>query len=150
MKIKAETAKLSIEGNLVDLKNVEIEMSLEEIREMNIHNGEVSQTIPTSFDFKKRDKVTHYYSSTLEKIKIDDIVRILPSENCVSNSDIIKYDEKIDGKTCIVTDIEHGHGIGVRELKGTKKPAVISLSFRVESSWLEKLERNKTYTSNDK
>lgn len=40
-----------------------------------------------------------------EYLHVDQMVEILPSEFCVTNTDTIKYDEIVSGKICIVKEI---------------------------------------------
>lgn len=88
---------------------------------------------------KKEDKKFYYnnsFQSFNEKIEmeIDDTIKILPSENCVTNSDTIKYDERIDSTCGLIKSIHYDENeIVISAHDGNR--------LRVHPTWLKLIKK---------
>lgn len=133
MKLKGKKLVVHADDLHLECEEFEMEMGLEEIKEMNKHNARSDYSMPPLFKGIKE----LYYSGTLTPIKVEDQVVILSSENCNTNADTIKYDERIDGLKCTV--------LAVNRLQ--KTVAVLSEKqdrrFDVMASWLIKQVKGK-------
>lgn len=105
---------------------IEIDLSLDELLKI-IHNEEKPFT-----DLKDIEPMVFYSKHPFGEIKLNDKVEILPSEECVTNADKIKYDESISGLKCSVEGIN-------RFEKTILIKTSLGRRFTVESTWLKKI-----------
>lgn len=71
-------------------------------------------------------KKDFFYNGTTLEMKIGDEVRVLPSSDCVTNSDTIKYDEKIDGVKAFIKFINY-----------SENKVLLTSGFYVHETWLQ-------------
>ena len=133
VKIAKITAKISETENF-DCEGIELELTEKDIAEFSkLKLEEMKQAIEHNIPIYREDYLSRgkkaknkfVYSDGIIEIEIGDIARILPAENCISNGDTIKYDERIDGLSVEVIGIDYknmeikvrsikmvGHGLG--------------------------------------
>lgn len=85
---------------------------------------------PKNIETKTKEKL--YYGKSLAEIRIGDIVSVLESEFCVTNTDKIIYNETISGMTCRVKDISLKENVVT--IVDAKKGG---FSFFVHPTWLQ-------------
>lgn len=115
--------KLQIEISPIELKEIFNYFDSEPITEHEIK--------PISYPKKK--SVLFYDNSLFDIIKVDDTIEVLPSENCVTNTDKIKYDEIISGEPGVV------YNIYPEENKVTV--FVMGKYVDVHPSWIKRLKK---------
>lgn len=137
MKLKGKKLVVHTDDLHLECEEFEMEMGLEDIKEMNNYNR--GSSIP--FPQPEMWNTPLVYSGTLKQINVDDEVVILPQENCRTNADTIIYDDKIDGKKCIVKRIDVKRKQVTVEQEGKAK--ITEKSFVVMASWLEPVKIKK-------
>lgn len=140
MKIRIDKLKI-IDGKklIVNIENIEFEISTKEIQEMNEHENKKSEEyIPSAL--RSKPKILSYTfrnpkswsGKGATEICIGDEVEVMCSEDCFTNADTIKYDEKISGKTFVISAIEaHNNKV------------LLSNAFYVHPTWLKFIARKK-------
>lgn len=85
---------------------------------------------------EKQNEIFFYYHPEMKiKIEINDLIEILPSENCVTNADYIKYNENISGARGTIKKIDF-----------LNKQALISFQnfdMYVHTNWLKLISKQK-------
>lgn len=135
-----ENGKFILKGLSVHLNIEEIEVSLDDLGELE---NRIATEVTEKFcevvkgKMKESNSELYYHGDMGAEIKKGDKVRILPSENCVTNGDDLVYDEKIDGLTGIVNNI----------FPSSKKVSIKlddrGYSIVVHNNWLEMISRSK-------
>lgn len=138
MKIKADKLRIEKGGNAIELANVELNISPKEIFEMNeFENKKSAIHIPSALREYKRLSYTFikpksWSGKGAAEICVGDEVQIMCSEDCVTNADTIKYDEKISGLKCHVSRIDSWNN-----------KILLSNCFYVHPTWLKLISRKK-------
>lgn len=104
---------------------IKINITINEILEL------LGEKTPTDMPNISKEKYLFYKTGLT--IHVGDIVKVLPSENCVTDSDIITYSENMDGKTCIVKSINAFTNSVIIESDNKR--------YVVHNTWLELISR---------
>lgn len=114
------------------INDFEIEISALEIKELIKETPRVTEFVDLEHLHKSGTKLV--VDSKGEVLYLNDLIKILPSENCVTNADTIKYDESIDGKDCIIWGIDRL----LNQLLVKENRSDVFKQFKILSSWTVK------------
>lgn len=137
-----ENGKFILRGFSLHLNIDEIEVSIDHLSELE---NKISSEVGKKFCEEIKSKLSSfnpiYYTGTIEPIKNGDNIVVLPSENCVTNTDKLKYDERIDGITAKVVNVfaeENKVSIRIEELHGN---TILRLgqTVVVHGHWIKKI-----------
>lgn len=131
MKVKIKNLQVTSDCVNIDIKDSEIDVSEKEI---NLFISKVCKE--GVINYHRDKKFLTYIDSPKAIIDAGDLVEILPSENCVVNTDTIRYDESIDGKKAIVISTMPPVNRVLVEISGTP------VQILVHSHWLKYIGPN--------
>lgn len=138
MKIKIDKIRIIGKIENIELNNIQFEISTNEILQMNEFENKknVERKIP---DPPILPKSFFRYVNMPLTMQEGDLIEILPSDDCVTNGDTIKYDERISGctariQTIFLTDNKI-------KIKSTSENKYKSFNVNVHPTWVKLILR---------
>lgn len=136
MKIKINNLSFKGDNQKLDIESGEFEITIQEMLQLIKEQGKVYKQ--NRNPIKPVPPAIFYGFPKIAVIHPGDIARILPSAECRTNADEIKYDESIDGMQVQIIDVHQIEKlVSVKAIRSNKASESITPVFKVHSHWLK-------------